>query len=129
VPKDSSNRATILQQLRNIEVYKSEQVIVEWIVKSLSGDTFYGRADSGRVALTTRNQGLAIYLTGEDINASVPPLELQEELATLGEIQDPKHLALLLYLLTQEDLKAIEDTLQRRGISNSVPEFDARNGK
>jgi hypothetical protein len=129
VPKDASNRSKTLEQLRSIEVYKSEQVVVEWFVKSLSGDTLYGRVDAGRVALTPHKDGLAIYLTEEDIEATVPPLELQEELATLGEIKNPKHITLLLYLLMQADLNAIEVTFQKRGISNDVPEFDAASGK
>jgi hypothetical protein len=129
VPKESPNRDNILKNLRSIVVYKSEQVVVEWIVKSLSGDAFYGRADSGRVSLTPQKHGLAVYLTEEDIDANVPPLELQEELANFAEIQDPKHFTLLLYLLMQEDLKGIEDILQRRGISNNVPEFDSASGK
>jgi hypothetical protein len=129
VPRECPNRAYILKQLRRIEVYQSEKVIVEWVVTTISGETHYGRADSGRVASKPGQQGLKIFLTEEDINANLPPLELQEELANFGEIKDSKHFTLLLYLLMQDDLKSIEDTFQRRGIPNDIPEFDSSNGK
>ncbi|KAH8820670.1 hypothetical protein F5884DRAFT_745017 [Xylogone sp. PMI_703] len=125
IPRESPNRADILRQLRKIEVYQSEKVIVEWVVTSPNGETFFGRADSGRVASSHGKQGLQIFLTDEDIHADLPPLELQEELARFGEITDPNHVTLLLYLLLQSDIKSIEDTFHRRGIPNDVPEFDS----
>jgi hypothetical protein len=112
-----------------IEVYQSEKVIVEWVVTSLSGGTYKGRADSGRVASTPGMQGLKIFLREEDINATSPPLELQEELINFGKIKDSKHVLILPYILMQDDLNSIEDTLHRRGIPNDIPEFGSMTGK
>jgi hypothetical protein len=117
-----------LKQLSNIEVYQTEQVIVEWVVKMMSGDIYHGRADARRVASKLEEQVLKLFLTEEDLESKVPPLELLEELAKLGEILDPKRITLLPYLLMQDDLPSIENTLQRRGISNEVPEFDSNSG-
>ncbi|KAF2396452.1 hypothetical protein EJ06DRAFT_240603 [Trichodelitschia bisporula] len=127
VPKESANRAGILRLLPKIEVYQSEKVLVEWVV-TLSGNTFYGRADAGRVTSSPGKLGLKIFLTEEDIHAALPPLELQEELANFSEIRDPKHFTILLYILMQNDFSAIGDTFERRGISGEVPEFDAASG-
>ena len=112
-----------------IEVYQSEKVIVEWVVTSLSGDTYYGHADSGRVASIPGMQGLKIFLREEDINAILPPLELQEELANFGKIKDSNHFTILLYILIQDDLNSVEDVLHRRGISNDISEFNSMIGK
>jgi hypothetical protein len=68
-------------------------------------------------------------MRAEDIIAGLPPLELQEELAKFAGISDAKHVMLLLYILMQNDMSLIQDTLQRRGISNELPEFDQITGK
>ena len=110
-------------------MHQSENVVVEWIVTKTDGDTIHGRADSGRVTSSPGKQGLQLFMREEDVTATLPPLELQEELANFGEIEDVKYVSILLYILMQDDLKLIEDTLQRRGIPNDVPEFKSINGK
>jgi hypothetical protein len=110
-------------------VYQSEKVVVEWVATTSDGNTIHGRADSGRVRLSSEEQGLKVFMRKEDIAATLPPLELQEELANFGEIKDLKYFPILLYVLMQEDLQSIEDTLQRRGIPNDIPEFKSINGK
>ncbi|KAF2269756.1 hypothetical protein CC78DRAFT_452837 [Lojkania enalia] len=126
VPKESPNRNNSLKQLRNIEVYESERVIIEWVITSANGVTNYGRAEAGRVTSQSDSQKLKVFLTKDDLDVSLPPLDLQEELAKVCEIKDKKHFTLLLYILMQKDPKSIEDTLERRGISNDVPEFDEK---
>jgi hypothetical protein len=110
-------------------VYQSEKVVVEWVATTPDGNTIHGRVDSGRVTSSSEKQGLKLFMRKEDVTATLPPLELQEELANFGEIKDLKYLPILLYILMQDDLQSIEDTLQRRGIPNDIPEFNSINGK
>jgi len=97
-------------------VYQSEKVIVEWVVQRPGCEPYVGRAESGRVALKPRQDELDIFLTEEDINASIPPLELQEALAKFAEVKDQSHFTIILYILMQNDENLIKDILQRRGI-------------
>jgi len=61
-------------------------------------------------------------MTREDIESACPPLELSEELAKFCGIIDPNHIPLLQHILSQYDVKAIEDLLHRRGIGHNFPQ-------
>ena len=124
VPKQSPNWMDILRHVHKLEVHQTEKVIVEWVVTSLTGETMYGRADAGRVTSRLGKRGYQIFLTADDLNAPLPPLELQEELTKLCEIKDPSLLTVLLYILMHNDVVLIEDTLQRRGIPDDIPDFE-----
>jgi len=120
------NRGFVIDQLRNVQVFKADKVVVEWALKLPGGDTIYGRADSGRVQLSSNKQkrGIQIFLAGDDIESLCPPLELEEELSKFCGINSPSHVGILQYILIQSDLETIHHTLQRRGIHDIVPEFD-----
>jgi hypothetical protein len=128
-PEDQLRLARIYRQLQTIEVYQSKKVLVEWIVKTPEGKTKYGRAESGRVALNSENNILKVSMGAEDIEANVPPLELQEMLAKFAGIEDSHCIMLLSHLLAQKDMLAMEHELQRRGISNDLPELERVIGK
>lgn len=124
VSKESPTRKGTLRCLRKLEVYKSERVIVEWTVTTSNGETKYGSAESGRVASHLTPGSLKIFIAQDELDAGVPPLELQEELAKVCDINSKGNFALLLYVLMQHDLRLIEETLDRKCISNDVLEFD-----
>jgi hypothetical protein len=106
-------------------VYSAKEVIVEWAIGA--GKTtgpIKGRADSGRVKVTPIGNILKIIIRESDVDVARPTLELQEEVAKFCEITDPSHVAILHWILAEDDLKEIEDVLQQRGIPNDVPELD-----
>jgi hypothetical protein len=106
-------------------VYSAKEVIIEWAIGA--GKTtgpIKGRADSGRVKVTPIGNILKIIIRESDVDVARPTLELQEEVAKFCEITDPSHVAILHWILAEDDLKEIEDVLQRRGIPNDLPEFD-----
>jgi hypothetical protein len=76
------------------------------------------------VKVTPIGNILKIIIRESDVDVARPTLELQEEVAKFCEITDPSHVAILHWILAQDDLKEIEDILQRRGIPNDLPEFD-----
>jgi hypothetical protein len=115
--------------LQKLEVYKSERVIVEWTVKTQKGETRYGSVESGRVASASTAHDLKIFIAQDDIDIGLPPLELQEEIAKVCDINSKESFALLLYVLMQQELSAIEETLDRKGLSKRVPEFDVKQGQ
>lgn len=121
---DSPRRQAIFLQLQKLRVHQSETILVQWVVTSNNGELQEGKAEAGRVVVEALKGSVEIYLTEEDINATLPPLELQEELALFADIKEPKHITLLLYILAQNDLTLIENTLLRRGVSNELPDFD-----
>jgi len=67
---------------------------------------------------------LKIIIRESDVDVAQPTLELQEKVTKFCEITDPSHVAILHWILAQDDLKEIEDIVQRRGIPNDLPEFD-----
>jgi hypothetical protein len=119
------DRPTVIAQLRNVEVYSAEEVIVEWVIGAgkKSGQTV-GRADSGRVKLTQEGKILKIIIRESDVDLDRPTLEFQEEMSKFCGLIDPSHIAILHWILVENNLKEIERSLQRRGISNDLPEFD-----
>lgn len=82
-----------------------------------------GRADSGRVKLTTEGDTLSIFLRHVDIDETRPPFELQEEMTKFCGITDSAHITLLHWILREPDIGKIEDILQRRNIPNKFPEL------
>ncbi|KAF2177739.1 hypothetical protein K469DRAFT_676716 [Zopfia rhizophila CBS 207.26] len=124
VSKESPNRRKTLRCLRKLEVYKSERVIIEWTVTTPNGETKYGSAESGLVASKPTAHGLKIFIAQDSTDIGPPPLELQEELAKLCDINSKENFALLLYVLMQQEPGSIEETLDRKGLSKEVPEFD-----
>ncbi|KAF1995054.1 hypothetical protein P154DRAFT_379511, partial [Amniculicola lignicola CBS 123094] len=124
VSKEGPNRENAMRCLRKLEVYKSERVIIEWTVTTPNGKTEYGSAEAGRVASETTPHGLKLFIAQDSTDVSVPHLELQEELAKVCDIDSKENFALLLYVLMQHDLRSIEETLDRKGLSKEVPDFD-----
>ncbi|PVH69973.1 hypothetical protein DL98DRAFT_661395 [Cadophora sp. DSE1049] len=123
LPTQLLNRVTILDQLRHIEVYKVETLTIEWKLKSIKPSAqIVGRTESGRVKMTPIGPVLKIFLRN-DVDPTRPPLELQEEMAKFCGITDRTNGIILNWILTENNLKEIEDNLQRRGIQ-SVPGFD-----
>jgi hypothetical protein len=125
LPPNLTSRPVVIAQLRNVEVYSAEEVIVEWTIGS--GNNFRqikGRVDSGRVKLTQDGNILKIIMRESDVEVARPTLELREEMTKFCGITDPAHVAILHWILAEDDLKDIERVLERRGIPNDVPEFD-----
>jgi len=105
-----------VDQLRHIEVYKVETVTLEWRLKSVKLSTqITGRTESGRVKITPIGSALKIFLRN-DVDVTRPPLELQEEMAKFCGITDQTNERLLYSILVEDNIKLIEDILQRRGI-------------
>ena len=129
VSKESPDRKRTLGCLRNVEVYKSERVVIEWTVTTPTGETKYGSAESGRVASKSTPESLKIFIAQDGTDASLPPLELQEELAKVCDINSKENFALLLYVLMQHELRLIEETLDRKGLSKELLEFDDIKGR
>lgn len=121
----------MITQLHNVEVFSAERVSIEWQL-SLPGDRdigdtnlrITGRTDSGRVKLTSDGSILKIILRTHDVDPTRPPLELHEAMARFCGINDQSHVAILHWMLIEQDLNEIEDILQRRGVPNEIPEFD-----
>jgi hypothetical protein len=125
LPVDLSNRTTVIEQLRNVEVSSAEKVTVEWTLKTGGNDsTIVGRADSGRVKLHLVGDALKILLRTDDVEAARAPLEFREEMTKFCGIVDSSHITLLDWILTESDISEIEDALQRRNVPDEVPEFD-----
>jgi len=124
VPTENPSRKNTLRFLRKLEVYKSERVIIEWTVTTPKGETKYGSAESGRVASKSTLDSLKIFIAQDGTDVGLPPLELQEELAKVCGINSKDKFALLLYVLMQHELRSIEETLDRKGLTNEVNEFD-----
>ena len=74
--------------------------------------------------LNVEAETIRVFLTAENVNVESPPLELIEELSKFCGITSSEHLMLLAHILTQKELKHIEDDLQRRGIQDDIPEAD-----
>ena len=79
--------------------------------------------------MTTKEDGLDIYLVPEDSNIYCPPLELTEELAACCGITNPEHVQLLTHILVQQDIQRISSDLERKGIPNDLEGFDNTNAK
>jgi hypothetical protein len=125
LPPSLTGRPLVIAQLRNVEVYSAEEVIVEWTIGG--GKKFRqikGRVDSGRVKLTQDGNILKIIMRESDVDVARPTLELQEEMTKFCGITDPAHVAILHWILAEDDLEEIERVLERRGLPNDVPEFD-----
>jgi hypothetical protein len=125
LPPSLTGRPLVIAQLRNVEVYSAEEVIVEWTISS--GNNFRqikGRVDSGRVKFTQDGNILKIIMRESDVDVARPTLELQEEMTKFCGITDPSHVAILHWILAEDNLKEIERILERRGLPNDVPEFD-----
>lgn len=131
LPSSLANRGMVIAQLRQVEVYSAEKLIIEWQM-SIPGDLpagkiaykVVGRTDSGRVKMIKDENHLKIILRKDDVDPARPPLELQEEMSNFCGITDGSHLAILHWLLGHHDLEEIEYVLQRRGVTNVVPELD-----
>ncbi|RSL52544.1 hypothetical protein CEP54_010861 [Fusarium duplospermum] len=105
----------------------ARQVSVQWTVVTQIGDIVYGHEEFGRVSVTTKEDGLDIYLVSEDSNIHCPPLELTEELAATCGITNPEHVQLLTHILVQQDVQRISSDLERKGIPNDLEGFDNTN--
>jgi ABC-type branched-subunit amino acid transport system ATPase component len=71
---------------------------------------------------------MKLFIAHDELDAGVSPLELQEELAKVCDINSKENFALLLYVLMQHDLQLVEETLDRNCISKDVPGFDGIKG-
>jgi hypothetical protein len=76
------------------------------------------------VKLTPAGNVLKIIIREIDVDLPRPTLELQEEMTKFCGITNPAHVAILHWILGENDIQEIEKVLQRRGISNDVPDFD-----
>jgi len=70
--------------------------------------------------IATESDALKIYLIKDYLEIGRPPLELTEEIATLCGIEKYEHILLLNNILVQEDIKNIEEDLNRRGVPDNV---------
>jgi len=112
-----------MDQLRHIEVYKVENVTIEWKLKSVKlSAQIAGRTESGRVKMTSTGSALKIFLRS-DVDVTRPPIELVEEMAKFCGITDQTNERLLYSILVEHNIKDIEDILQRRGIQ-LIPGYD-----
>lgn len=118
-----------MRRLGAICVYQPQKVSVQWTVVTQVADIVHGHEESGRVSVTTKEDGLDIYLVPEDSNIYCPPLELTEELAACCGITSPEHVQLLTHILVQQDIQRISSDLERKGIPNDLEGFDNTNAK
>ncbi|KAF2679081.1 hypothetical protein K458DRAFT_408347 [Lentithecium fluviatile CBS 122367] len=123
LPKDHLARTEIIAQLRNLIVYTSEEVVIQWTVKMKSGEV-PGRVDSGRVKITQKGNTMSIYLRQKDADGGHTPLDLREHLTRVCELEDAGQIRLLDFILSERDLEEVDNELSRRGYPQSVPEFD-----
>jgi hypothetical protein len=112
-----------IARLRKVEVFETEKVVVQWSVKLPDGATVSGRADPGRVKLSSDAGSLSIYLTRSDIDPSSPPVELGEELCKYCGITRADQGILLQQILAGVNLQKIRRVVERRGLF--VEEFEA----
>jgi hypothetical protein len=123
IPSLKPDRVTLMKQFRSVQVYQSQGVSVAWKFRTPWGKTVLGRTERGRVMLTTESDKLKIYLSKDHMEIGRPPLELTEEITALCGIEKYEHILLLINILVQEDIKKIEEDLNRRGVTDDVPEF------
>ncbi|KAI0536538.1 hypothetical protein GGR58DRAFT_514502 [Xylaria digitata] len=114
LPTPKSDRVTVINQLRSVQVFEAEGICVSWKVTNSSGDIFPGKPERGRAMLATDGEILKLYLTKEDMKIGCPPLELIDELARFCGIEVHDHIRLLSHILIQDDIGRIEMDLDRR---------------
>jgi len=111
-----------MKQLLSVHVYQPQGVSVSWKFRSSWGTAISGRAEKGRVVLTTEADILKIYLISEDMDIGCPPLELTDELSIFCGIENAEHIRLLSHILVQKDTRRIEQDLNRREVPDKIPE-------
>jgi hypothetical protein len=104
-------------------VFETEKVVVQWSVKLPDGTEVTGRADPGRVKLSSNAGSLSIYLTGADIDPASPPVELGEELCKYCGITRADQGILLQQILAGVNFREIRKIVERRGLF--VEDFEA----
>lgn len=124
VPTDRANGATIISQLRSIQVFEAESICVTWKVTNTDGETFIGSPEKGRAMLAAHDGLLKLYLAKEDTKIGCPPLELIDELAAFCGIETSEHVRLLGHILVQNDIQRIELDLDRCNVPYLAMDFD-----
>ncbi|KAJ2992535.1 hypothetical protein NUW58_g2132 [Xylaria curta] len=114
VPVSKSDRLSVINQLRSVQVLEVESVRVTWKVTNTGGDIFQGNPEKGRAMLATDDNQLKIYMTKDNMKIGCPPLELIDELSAFCGIDTNEHVRLLGHILIQDDIERIEVDLDRR---------------
>jgi len=101
--------------MADIRIYSVKSVCVTWKIGKITSTE-----DTRRVVATKRGSTLAIYLRRADLRSHRPPVELAEELAFFFAI--PRELThLIQFIFTHDNVRDIEDTLHKSGIT-IIPE-------
>ncbi|KAI1753328.1 hypothetical protein F4782DRAFT_90937 [Xylaria castorea] len=123
IPVSKSNRVSIINGFRSVQVLEVESVWVSWKVTNSDGDVFQGNCEKGRAMLVTDVDVLKIYMTKDNMKIGCPPLELIDELGAFCGIDTNEHIRLLSHILIQDDIGRIEVDLDRYDVPFLGNEF------
>ena len=104
-----------MNQLRNLEVYLAERVMLVQDFTTSWGRTVSGALDERRVVISTEDGLAKVYLPrGSDFRRD--PAPLAEELRRLCGITDASDTIHLVKVITRDDLEAVKREMDRDGV-------------
>ncbi|KAF4633144.1 hypothetical protein G7Y89_g4978 [Cudoniella acicularis] len=129
VPRYAKQRLpSLYSRLRSIAVYEATSVRQNWSVVS-DGHRIYGRERSVRVALDEKENWLYLFMTKEDINSPLAPVELIDRISLFCDIKDSKSITILCSVLSRMSTKALQDLFQRQGIPDAKELYELQEKK
>ncbi|KAH8691711.1 hypothetical protein GQ44DRAFT_636227 [Phaeosphaeriaceae sp. PMI808] len=116
VPVSNRERDGVIARLRCIEILQAEKVTTRWTIKKRNVSISEQGTELGRVVLEATDRGLRLYIVAQHSETGHSLVEVATELSKFCGITNPEHSILLSYILTEQNLKYIEDEMRRRGI-------------
>jgi hypothetical protein len=109
VPPKLENRGAIIEQLCHAKVYVVGKITLQWAVTVPNREDVVGRAESGRVKITSMGKVLEVFLRKGDYDVSFPPFEVLDELKTFCQLTESSNVSFLHLVMTETNTGEMEE--------------------
>ncbi|RSM02003.1 hypothetical protein CDV31_011086 [Fusarium ambrosium] len=115
IPKQRDGRDTLVEGVFRVEVNIAAEIAQKYTFE-YGGRSFSGAEGPGEVALSERSGRLQVFMTRENISATVPPPELGNQICDRYGIVNPSHRNLIHFALGEDSPRRLASTFAREGI-------------
>ncbi|RSL88992.1 hypothetical protein CEP52_015037 [Fusarium oligoseptatum] len=115
IPKQRDGRDTLVEGVFRVEVNIAAEIAQKYTFE-YGGRSFSGAEGPGEVALSERSGRLQVFMTRENISATVPPPELGNQICDRYGIVNPSHRNLIQFALGEDSPRRLASTFAREGI-------------
>lgn len=123
IPKELDNRYRLAGEFFRVEVNIAAKILQNYKFE-YNSRKFSGGDCPGEVALSEHDGRLQVFMTRNNISATMPPPELGNKLCDRLGITNAVHRSLIYFTLVENDQERLFDAFAREGIY--VPESDLK---